>query len=286
MAIVNLTPDSFFDGGAVGDAACDAGPAIDAAMRAVAEGAHIVDLGAESTRPGAASVDEATQVARLLPVIRGIRASRNTTLANIPISVDTTRAAVAQAAQDVGADVINDVSGATDDPHMLSVLAESACGIVLMHRLVQPALDRFSDQYSTAPKYGNVIQDVGAYLALRVRAAIDAGIRPDSILIDPGLGFGKAVEDNLALIRGTPRLLELARQSAPVAGLLSALSRKSFVGRVSLGRDSQPDERLPGTLALSVQHLALGARVFRVHDVKEHSKALKAAQGIAAHENC
>lgn len=94
------------------------------------------------------------------------------------------------------------------------------------------------------------------------RAAIDAGIRPDSILIDPGLGFGKSVEDNLALIRGTPRLLELARQSAPVAGLLSALSRKSFVGRVSLGRDSQPDERLPGTLALSVQHLALSCREF------------------------
>jgi dihydropteroate synthase len=279
MAIINLTPDSFFDGGAVGDAAADCAPALHAAARAVTHGAHILDLGAESTRPGAASVDESTQIARLIPVIQSIRAARETTLSHIPISVDTTRANVARAALDAGADIINDVSAGTDDVAMLSLIAQHRAGVVLMHRLVKPAQDNYSDQYATLPKYADVVEEVGTYLAQRVRAALDAGLRPDSILIDPGLGFGKSVEDNLALLRGTPRLLDMVRRDAhpSIAGLLSALSRKSFVGRISLGRDSEPHERLPGTLALSAQHLALGARVFRVHDVKEHVATLQPA---------
>ncbi|MBU6412218.1 MAG: dihydropteroate synthase [Planctomycetes bacterium] len=277
IAIINLTPDSFYDGGSAGDSASDSGPALHAAARAVADGAHILDLGAESTRPGASSVDESTQLARLLPVIRAIRASRDTALSNIPISIDTTRAAVARAAIDAGADIINDVSAGTDDAQMLSVMAASQPGVILMHRLVKPAQDRFSDQYAQPPQYQDVVAEVGDYLRQRVRAALDAGVRADSILIDPGLGFGKSVEDNLALIRGTSRLLDIARQAAPVAGLLSALSRKSFVGRVSLGRDSQPSERLPGTLALSLQHLSRGARIFRVHDVKAHVAILQPA---------
>lgn len=274
MAIINLTPDSFYDGGAAGDSATDSAPALHAAARAVADGADMVDLGAESTRPGASSVDESTQLARLLPVIRAIRASRHPALAKIPISVDTTRAAVARAAIDTGADIINDVSAGTDDAQMLSVMAASQSGVILMHRLVKPAQDRFSDQYAQPPRYQDVVTEVGEYLRQRVRAATEAGVRTESILVDPGLGFGKSVEDNLVLIRGTTRLLDIARQGAPVAGLLSALSRKSFVGRVSLGRDSQPSERLPGTLALSIAHLHAGARIFRVHDVKEHVKAL------------
>jgi len=274
IAIINLTPDSFYDGGAIGDPTSDPAPALHAAARAVADGADILDLGAESTRPGASSVDESTQIARLLPVIRAIRASRDPALAKIPISVDTTRSTVARAALDAGADIVNDVSAGTDDAQMLSVMAASQSGVILMHRLVKPAQDRFSDQYAQPPRYQDVVAEVGDYLRQRVRAATDAGVRADSILIDPGLGFGKSVEDNLVLIRGTPRLLDIARQGAPVAGLLSALSRKSFVGRVSLGRESQPSERLPGTLALSVAHLIAGANVFRVHDVKEHVKAL------------
>jgi dihydropteroate synthase len=280
IAILNLTPDSFFDGGAVGDPAQDPAPAVAAAARAVADGADILDLGAESTRPGAAAVAADLQSARLLPVIRAIRAAPDHSLATIPISIDTTRAAVAQACLDAGADIINDVSGGTDDAEMLGVMAKSKCGVILMHRLVPPAQDKYSDQYASAPRYGDVVEEVGAYLAQRVRAALHASVRAESILIDPGLGFGKSVDDNLALICGTPRLLACARQAGPVAGVLSALSRKSFVGRISLGRDSEPHERLPGTLALSRQHFTLGARVFRVHDVKEHVQTLRAGQAM------
>lgn len=276
MAIINLTPDSFFDGGTLGDSAQDSAPAVAAATRAVADGADILDLGAESTRPGAAPVDEATQIARLIPVIQSIRASREATLAHIPISVDTTRATVARAALDAGADIINDVSAATDDAAMLPLMAQHRSGVILMHRLVRPERDKYSDQYTAPPQYTSVVEEVATFLTQRVRAALDAGMRPESIFIDPGLGFGKSVEDNLALLRGTPRLLDRVRRDAHpnIAGLLSALSRKSFVGRIALGRDSQPHERLPGTLALSQQHLTLGARIFRVHDVKEHVKAL------------
>jgi dihydropteroate synthase len=279
IAIINLTPDSFFDGGTLGDSASDAAPARDAAARAVADGAHILDLGAESTRPGALSIDEPTQIARLLPVIRAIRASAAPALARVPISIDTTRAAVARAALDAGADIINDVSAATDDAEMLRVMSETCSGVVLMHRLVKPAQDRFSDQYAQPPHYSDVVATVAAYLTQRVAAAIHAGIQPESILIDPGLGFGKSVNDNLALICGTPHLLTTLRAntSPQIAGVLSALSRKSFVGRVSLGRESQPAERLPGTLALSIAHLHAGARVFRVHDVKEHAAILQPA---------
>ncbi len=190
----------------------------------------------------------------------------------LPITVDTTLAPVARAALDAGADAINDVAAATEDDAMLALAADRACALILMHRLAPPAADRFSDAYDAPPAYpGGVVETVRGFLDARVRAAVRAGVPRSGIVIDPGLGFGKTVGQNLELIRRTGDLAPLGR---PV---LSALSRKSFVGRVGLGRDSTPAERLPATLALSVLHLQAGARLFRVHDVAEHRQALDAA---------
>ncbi len=271
MAIVNVTPDSFADGGrhlAVADA-------VGAVMRAVRDGAAIIDIGGESTRPGADAVPEAEQIARVVPVIQACR-SAGGDLAEIPMSVDTTRAGVARAALEAGADAVNDVSGGTDDPGMVPLVAAAACGLVIMHRRVAPRGDTFSDRYQREPEYeGGVVAFVQRWLLERRRVAMRAGVDASRIVLDPGLGFGKSVEQNLALIEATEAL-------AAHAPVVSALSRKSFVGRVSLGRDSTPEERLPGTLALSARHLARGARVFRVHDVAEHVAALGAAWGGTA----
>ena len=211
------------------------------------------------------------QIDRLVPIISAIRAAGNR-LTNFPISIDTTSSRVARACLEAGADCINDVSAGTADEEMLPLIAEKKCGIILMHRLVDPARDSYSDRYHEPPQYTDVVADVATFLKSRADAAMSAGINPCSIIIDPGLGFGKSVEDNLRLIRGTPSLLSLGY---PV---LSALSRKSFVGRVSLGQSSMPDERLPGTLALSIMHYLAGARLFRVHDVSEHIRSLRAAE--------
>ncbi len=269
MAILNLTPDSFSDGGSYPTVET----AVAAAARAVADGAHILDLGGESTRPGAASVAEAEQIARVVPVIRAIRAAGRA-LGEIPISIDTTRAAVASAAVDAGADAVNDTSGATDDANMLKLVAERGAGIVLMHRLRAPARDSYSDAYSQAPQYRDVVLEVRAFLAGRIEAAEAAGIAPESIVIDPGLGFGKSVEQNLELIARTGELLALG---PPV---LSGASRKSFVGRVSFGAASEPRARLAGSLAISVAHFLAGASIFRVHDIAEQAQALRAAEAV------
>jgi dihydropteroate synthase len=281
LGVLNTTPDSFHAASRV-----DAGRALDAARAMVGAGADALDVGGESTRPGAPPVPEDEQIARVVPVVRALRAAE-APLRHVPVSIDTTRVPVARAALDAGADAINDVSGASDDPGMLALAASSGAGLVLMHRLRPPAADVFSDRYSVPPEYGpvavagaagesggesgGVVAHVRAFLAARLRAALDAGVAPERILLDPGLGFGKSVEQNLDLLRATPELLALGR---PV---LSALSRKSFVGRVGLARDSDPAERLPATLALSLLHLHAGARLFRVHDVAEHAQALRAA---------
>lgn len=270
MAILNITPDSFADGGrhlAVQDA-------LAAAHRSVDEGAAMLDIGGESTRPGAQPVSEADQIARVVPVIRAIRNSSHPA-SSIPISIDTTRAAVAAAALDAGANAVNDISAGTDDPAMLPLIAHRACGVILMHRLVAPARDNFSDAYAKPPHYANVTTTVHDFLRTRITAALTAGIARESIMLDPGLGFGKSVDDNLRLITHTPTLVA---EGFPV---LSALSRKSFVGRVSLLRDSTAAERLEGTLALSVLHYTLGCRLFRVHDVLPHVRALAAAHAAS-----
>jgi dihydropteroate synthase len=263
MAILNVTPDSFADGGRF----TGVDDAVGAAREAAAH-ADVLDIGAESTRPGAARVPPEVQIARAVPVIRAVRESG---AFPGPISIDTTNARVARAALDAGADAINDVSAGTDDAAMLELAAGSGVGIVLMHRLAPPQADFYSDQYLTPPRYADVMAEVRSYLGARLRAAADAGVNPLSVVLDPGLGFGKTVAQNTELIRRTGELLELGR---PV---LSGLSRKSFTGRLGFDRETDPSERLPPTLALSVVHLSAGARVFRVHDPGPARAALRAA---------
>lgn len=269
MGILNVTPDSFSDGGAYPSAPA----AAEAGLRFIAQGASAIDVGGESTRPGALPVSVADQIARVVPVIELIRKADD----RVIISVDTTRAHVAAAALDAGADAINDVSGGLDDPALVQLAAARGAGLILMHRLVPPKRDQFSHQYAVAPVYGHpqgVVGTVRGFLADRRAHAERTGVARDRVVIDPGLGFGKSVEQNLELIRGTPDLLTL---NAPV---LSACSRKSFTGKIMVGPDEDPpppSERLNATLALSVLHLTLGAMIFRVHDVREHAEALAAA---------
>lgn len=268
LGILNLTPDSFFDGGRL--------PTPEVAARAaramIDAGAEALDLGAESTRPGALRVSAEDQLAQLLPAIRAIRASSGR---HIPLTVDTTLVRVAQAALDAGADAPNDVSaGEESGDEMLALAARQDCGIILMHRLRPPGEDSYSDAYRITPRYADVVREVADYLGARAERALALGVRREGILVDPGLGFGKTVDQNLELIS---RTAEIAALGFPV---LSALSRKSFVGRVSLNRESTPPERLPGTLALSTVHFRTGASVFRVHDIPEHRQALDAAAAI------
>lgn len=280
LAILNLTPDSFY----AGSRADSPGAAVDMARAAIDAGADGLDLGGESTRPGAARVQEHEQIHRVVPVVRMIRAAGGP-LADVPISVDTTRPAVARSAIEAGADAVNDVSGATEEPEaMLALAAATGAGLILMHRYRPPGLDRYSDDYSRdvaeqdagPPVHGDVTADVRGVLVERARAAEAAGVARGSILLDPGLGFGKTVEQNLELIRRTG---DLTGAGYPV---LSAASRKSFVGRVSLPEAARTDpaDRLAGSLAFSVMHLAAGARVFRVHDVAAQRQALLAAWAI------
>lgn len=273
-AVINLTNDSFFEP----SRAPAARSAVDLALAAVKQGADILDLGAESTRPGSVEVPPDQQLAKLLPAIKAIRESGVEVTAGggssaaIPLSIDTSSAKVAASAIDLGASIINDTSAGRDDPAMLRLIADRGVRYVLMHRLTKPSKDSYSDRYTTPPIYKDVVEDVIAFLRDRVEACNAAGIARDRIILDPGLGFGKTVEQNLALIAATPRIMR--ELNLPI---LSALSRKSFVGRVSLDRDSDPSERLAGTLALSVSHHALGASNFRVHDMREHREALDAA---------
>ncbi|MBA4039632.1 MAG: dihydropteroate synthase [Planctomyces sp.] len=270
IGIINLTPDSFSDGGLLDGPAA----AVDAAQRMLDEGADGLDVGGESTRPGAAAVPEDEQIARTEPVIRALRAA----LGSGPmISIDTTRAAVARAALRAGADAINDVSGATDDPRMLPLAAQWGAGLILMHRRTPPAAEAYSTGYGLpgappAPRYADVVDHVKTYLGARAAEAIAAGVPPHAVAIDPGLGFGKSVADNLSLIHGTA---ELARVGHAV---VSGLSRKSFVGaHAGLPQGHHPRERLAASVALCLEHLRAGARVMRVHDVGPHRAALDAA---------
>jgi len=272
MGILNATPDSFSDGG-LHDTV---GAAVAHARRMIDEGADTLDVGGESTRPGAAPVDEDEQIARVVPVIAAIRGAG----IDAPISVDTTRAAVARAALDAGADAVNDVSGLGDDNAMGPLIASRGCGVVLMHRLMAPQRDAYSDAYREAPVYSDVVEDVAAALRGAMERAVALGVDRSSIVLDPGLGFGKSVDDNLRLIDRTRELVALGR---PV---LSGLSRKSFVGRVGLGRDSDPGERDGASVGLSVVHLSRGARVFRVHAVGAHRGALDAAWRAGGDGSC
>jgi len=263
MGVLNVTPDSFSDGGLHVDPA----RAVDHALKMVEHGASVIDIGGESTRPGAQRIDADEQQRRVLPVVEALRKQ-----SDVLISIDTTRAAVAAAALDAGANIINDVSAAEEDDAMLALAAQRNCGLVLMHRLRPPDADQFSDRYDTPPSYDDVVTTVRDYLVQRATMAQQAGVSASSIVIDPGLGFGKTVEQNFELIRRADAFLTTGY------AVLSAASRKSFIGRVS-GVD-EPTERVFGTVAVSIAHYLAGIRLFRVHDVAAHRQALAVAAAI------
>ena len=264
MGILNVTPDSFSDGGRHADPAA----AIDAAAAMVAAGAAIIDVGGESTRPGAARVSAATQIDRVVPVIESLIVRFE-----VAVSIDTTLGPVARAALAAGATIVNDVSAGVEDPDLLAATAEHAAGLVLMHRLRPPEEDSYSDRYRDAPVYADPVAAVASFLRSRIAAAVAAGVPEDAVAVDPGLGFGKSVADNLALVARGAELLSLGRP------ILSGSSRKSFVGAVT--DRPAPADRLPGSLAFAVLHMLAGARILRVHDVEPHVAALAAAMAMA-----
>lgn len=263
MGIVNATPDSFSDGGQFANAE----EAAQYALQLVDEGAAIIDVGGESTRPGATRVDAEEQVRRVVPVIARIR-SRS----SVAITVDTTLAAVAEAALEAGADAVNDVSAGVEDPGMFALVARTGAGIVLMHRLVAPGSDQYSDRYTEAPAYDDVVREVAGFLLMRAELATGAGIARESIAIDPGLGFGKSVAQNFELLARTS---ELAALGYPV---LVGASRKSFLGAVS-GR-TDPEQRIIGSAVAAVAAYGGGARIIRAHDVGAHREALLVAHAV------
>ena len=267
MGILNATPDSFHDGRSD---FMDTERLLEHALDMLREGARIIDVGGESTRPGSDRVDPLEQCRRTTPLIEEL-ARRESVL----LSIDTTHARVAEAALDAGAVIVNDVSGGTEDPALLSLVAERGCGIVLMHRLAPPGSDVYSHEYRSDPDYGTggVVCAVEAFLQARMEAAFSAGIEPHQVLLDPGLGFGKSVEQNLELIRGLPRL-----RSNLGRPLLVGASRKSFIGALLGGRP--PAERLFGSLAVAVRAVESGASVIRTHDVGSTIDSLEVARAI------
>lgn len=246
MGVVNVTPDSFSDGGRF----FDAQSAVVQARRLFDEGADLVDVGGESTRPGAAPITEDEELRRVLPVLEALR--------DVPVSVDTRRPGVMRAVLTAGASMINDIE-TLQAPGAMQAVAQSDCGLCLMHMQGDP---RTMQQ---APGYDDVVQEVGDFLAARVAACERAGIERGRIVADPGFGFGKTPEHNLALLK---RLPEFARLGVPV---LAGWSRKSSLGRIT-GRDT--GERLASSLAAALLALLGGARILRVHDVKETRDAV------------
>lgn len=260
MGVVNATPDSFSDGGLH----LDPERAARHAVELVDAGASIIDVGGESTRPGAERVSPSAQMDRVVPVIRSLRSALGDREATV--TIDTTSAEVAAAGLDAGADAVNDVSGGLEDDRMLGLVAERRVGIVLMHRLQPPEEDSYSDQYETEPTYQDVVAEVGGLLGDRIRAAERAGIAKDAIMVDPGFGFGKSVEQNFALMRGIDRIVGLGH---PV---LVGLSRKSFLGAATGVAD--PARRDPESATAAVLIGDPRGLVFRVHDVAAHRRAL------------
>jgi dihydropteroate synthase len=252
MGVVNVTPDSFSDGGRF----LDADAAVKHGERLASEGAAILDVGGESTRPGADSVSEEEELRRVVPVVERLAGHSR-------VSIDTTKVAVARAALEAGATLVNDVSALRFDPGMAALVAETGAGCCLMHMLGEPRT------MQEDPRYDDVVAEVKAFLEERLAFAVAEGIDEERVWLDPGIGFGKTVEHNLELLR---RLDEIVAIGRPV---VVGTSRKSFLGKLAGGRDE--GERLPGTIATNVLALERGASVFRVHDVAENADALRVA---------
>jgi dihydropteroate synthase len=257
MGILNVTPDSFSDGGeffSVEAAVAQAGRMLD-------EGAHIIDVGGESTRPGSDPVSYKEELHRVIPVIRGILGVHPEVL----VSIDTYRASTAEAALDAGAQIVNDVT-ALGDPKMAALIAERGCPVVLMHMLGEPK------SMQQDPRYEDVVREVRDFLALRAERAVAAGVAEENIVLDPGIGFGKTLQHNLELLNNLDALVQLG---FPV---LIGTSRKSFLGKI-LGSDDAKS-RLFGTVASTVLAYERGATLFRVHDVRPNREALAVAGAI------
>jgi dihydropteroate synthase len=257
MGVLNVTPDSFSDGGQFDSVAA----ALTQAQHLVAAGADILDIGGQSTRPQAAEVAVETELARVIPVIEAVRSQLQ-----VPISVDTTRAVVAKAAVAAGADIVNDISGATFDPDMLATVAALQVPLILMHiRGTPQTMQKLTD-------YQDLVGEMQAFLQARIEAAIAAGIDPAHIMIDPGIGFAKTYAQNLELLR---RVAEFRALGCPI---LVGPSRKSFIGHIL----NQPDprQRVWGTAAACAAAIAGGADVLRVHDVPEMRDVCRVSDAI------
>jgi len=251
MGILNVTPDSFSDGGRF----TDHGRAVEHGLAMERDGATIIDVGGESTRPGAEPVSERDELARVIPVIEGLCAAG----LRASVSIDTSKATVARAALDAGATLINDVSALRGDPAMAALVASAGVTCVLMHMRGEPRTMQHD------PRYDDVVGEVRAFLEERLHAAVEAGIDEERIWLDPGIGFGKTMEHNLVLLRELPRLAQLGRP------IVIGTSRKSFLGRLT-GREFTGLGA--ATVATSVLAYERGARIFRVHDVAPTRDAL------------
>lgn len=250
MGIVNITPDSFSDGGRFSDPA----KAIEHAKRLVSEGAAILDIGGESTRPGAQPVTPEEEQRRILPVIAGLKNC------GAIISIDTRHAQTMQAAIAAGAGMVNDITALTGDPESLETAAQAGVYVCLMHMQGEPATMQDN------PRYADVVEEVFFFLKERIEACLAAGIKRSRIIVDPGIGFGKTLEHNLALLRNLARFQDMR---APV---LLGVSRKRFIAQLS--RDEPPQERLAGSLAAALEAARQGVQILRVHDVAQTKQAL------------
>ncbi len=257
MGIVNVTPDSFYDGGKRFDNA----KAVADALEMVDFGAEILDIGGESTRPGAQPVALEEELRRVLPVIRELRKN-----SNVPISIDTYKEAVARAALDAGADIVNDISALRFDPEMAALVASEKVPLILMHMQGVPRT------MQVEPHYQDVVREVQDFLAQRIRTAKEAGVPTERIIVDPGIGFGKTAAHNLALLKDLGSLNSLGQP------LLVGISRKAFIGKIL--NAAGPEERLEGSLAAAVAAALSGANIVRAHDVSETHRALRVADAI------
>lgn len=255
MGILNVTPDSFSDGGWF----IGRDEAVAHALKMLDEGAGIIDVGGESTRPGSDPVVTEEEIRRVVPVIREIVSERPGAV----VSIDTYRAPTAEAALAAGASLVNDVSGGLMDNRMLPFVAEAGCPVVLMHMKGDPKTMQLE------PRYGDVVREVREFLSGRADEAVSAGVAPENIVVDPGIGFGKTLEHNLTLLK---RLNEITSLGFPV---LVGTSRKTFIGTLTGVADA--DARVNGTVATSVLAYERGARIFRVHDVRVNREALEVA---------
>lgn len=256
MGILNVTPDSFSDGGQF----LDAEKAIGHAMELVREGAEIVDVGGESTRPGAPMVEEREELRRVLPVIEGLKGK-----IEVPISIDTQKVGVAREAVKAGAAIVNDIAANRGDEEMWRMVAESGAGYVLMHMQGTP------QTMHLAPNYADVVSEVNEFFAERLKRVSACGVNAEQVVLDPGIGFGKTVQNNLQLLGGLERFKVRERP------LLLGVSRKSFIGKVAGG---EVQERGPGSLACAVWAVTQGVQIIRTHDVAATVQALRMVEAI------